>query len=65
MEEYVAGVKSALVIKIFGNDLQQLEQLADQTAAAIENIRGVEDVNVFRSIGLPELQIKLDESRKE
>jgi len=63
VEEYVAGVKSALVIKIFGNDLQQLEQLADQTAAAIENIRGVEDVNVFRSIGLPELQIKLDESR--
>jgi len=63
VEEYVAGVKSALVIKIFGNDLHHLEQLADQTAAAIENIRGVEDVNVFRSIGLPELQIKLEESR--
>lgn len=63
VEEYVAGVKSALVIKIFGDDLQQLEGLADQTAAAIKDVRGVEDVNVFRSIGLPELQIKLEESR--
>ncbi|MDR2466339.1 MAG: CusA/CzcA family heavy metal efflux RND transporter [Prevotellaceae bacterium] len=63
VEEYVAGVKSSLVIKIFGNDLHRLETLADQTAAIIRNIRGVEDVNVFRSIGLPELQIKPDESR--
>lgn len=63
VEEYVAGVKSSLVIKIFGNDLHQLEDMADQTAAAIRGVSGVEDVNVFRSIGLPELQIKLEESR--
>lgn len=63
VEEYVAGVKSSLVIKIFGNDLEQLEGLADETAATIKNIQGIEDVNVFRSIGLPELQIRLDESR--
>ena len=63
VEEYVAGVKSALVIKIFGNDLHQLEDLADQTAATIKEIHGIEDVNVFRSIGLPELQIKLEESK--
>ncbi len=63
VEEYVAGVKSSLVIKIFGSDLYQLEEVADQTAAAIRPIQGVEDVNVFRSIGLPELRIKLEESR--
>ncbi|MBD8349641.1 MULTISPECIES: efflux RND transporter permease subunit [unclassified Dysgonomonas] len=63
VEEYVAGVKSSLVIKIFGNDLHQLEDLANQTAASIKGIKGIEDVNVFKSIGLPELQIKLDETR--
>ncbi|PQL90466.1 efflux RND transporter permease subunit [Apibacter adventoris] len=63
VEEYVAGVKSSLVIKIFGNDLQKLEKLADQTASIIQKVNGVEDVNVFRSIGLPELQIRLSESR--
>lgn len=63
VEEYVAGVKSSLVIKIFGSDLHQLEDLANQTAATIKKVRGVEDVNVFRSIGLPELRIKLEESK--
>ena len=63
VEEYVAGVKSSLVIKIFGNDLLELESLASQTAETIKGIRGIEDVNIFRSIGLPELQIKLEESR--
>lgn len=63
VEEYVAGVKSSLVIKIYGDDLYQLERLADSTASVIKDIKGIEDVNVFRSIGLPELQIKLEESQ--
>ena len=63
VEEYVAGVKSALVIKIFGNDLYTLEAAADSVAGVIKGVRGVEDVNVFRSIGLPELQIKPLESK--
>jgi len=63
VEEYVAGVKSALVIKIFGNDLNELEATADKTAGVIRNVRGVEDVNVFRSIGLPELQIIPQEAK--
>jgi len=63
VEEYVAGVKSALVIKIFGNDLHELETIADKIAKIIQNIRGIEDVNVFRSIGLPELQVKPQEAK--
>ena len=63
VEEYVAGVKSALVVKLFGSELFQLEELADRVAGIIREVRGVEDVNVFRSIGLPELQIRFDEGR--
>ena len=62
VEEYVAGVKSALVIKIFGNNLHQLDTIAERTAETIRKVRGVEDVNVFSSIGLPELRIKPRES---
>ncbi|MDR0332197.1 MAG: CusA/CzcA family heavy metal efflux RND transporter [Dysgonamonadaceae bacterium] len=61
VEEYVAGVKSSLVIKIFGHDLFQLEDLADKAADAIRDVRGIEDVLVYRSVGLPELQIKPQE----
>ncbi len=63
VEEYVAGVKSSLVIKIFGNDLFQLEDLARQVSDVIRDVRGVEDINVYKSVGLPELQIKLEEDR--
>jgi cobalt-zinc-cadmium resistance protein CzcA len=63
VEEYVAGVKSALVVKVYGNDLATLEHTADSISAAISNVRGVEDINVFRNIGIPELRIKLSEAK--
>jgi len=63
VEEYVAGVKSSLVVKIFGDDLFQLEKYADEVANSIRHVKGIEDLNVYRNIGLPELRIKLDESR--
>ena len=61
VEEYVSGVKSSLVVKIFGYDLEELEDLAAQTADAIRGVDGVEDVNIFASLGLPELQIIFNE----
>jgi cobalt-zinc-cadmium resistance protein CzcA len=63
VEEYVAGVKSSLVIKIFGDDLFELEKYADQVADNIRNVEGITDLNVYRNIGLPELRIKLNESK--
>lgn len=59
VEEYVAGVKSSLVVKIFGDDLFGLEKYANRVAASIRNVRGIEDINVYRNIGLPELRIQL------
>lgn len=61
VEEYVAGVKSSLVVKIFGDDLFELEKYADQVANSIRDVEGIEDLNVYRNIGLPELRIDFDE----
>ncbi|MBY5958053.1 CusA/CzcA family heavy metal efflux RND transporter [Membranicola marinus] len=63
VEEYVAGVKSSLVVKIFGEDLFQLEEYADQVADAIKDVEGIEDLNVYRNIGLPELRIQLHDNK--
>lgn len=63
VEEYVAGVKSSLVVKIFGNDLFQLEEYADEVADAIRDVQGIEDLNVYRNIGLPELRIQLHDHK--
>jgi len=63
VEEYVAGVKSALVIKIFGDDLFELEDLANDVANSIKDVKGIEDVNVYKNIGLPELRIQLHDHK--
>lgn len=63
VEEYVAGVKSALVVKIFGNDLFELEEYADEVADAIGDVAGITDLNVYRNIGLPELRIQLHDHK--
>ncbi|WP_433896708.1 efflux RND transporter permease subunit [Sphingobacterium mizutaii] len=63
VEEYVAGVKSSLVIKIFGDDLYQLEDYANQVSDVIGKVRGITDINVYKNIGLPELRIQLHDSK--
>lgn len=63
VEEYVAGVKSSLVIKIFGDDLYDLEKYANKMAQAISKVNGITDINVYKNIGLPELRIQLHDSK--
>ncbi|MGG5506681.1 MULTISPECIES: efflux RND transporter permease subunit [unclassified Myroides] len=63
VEEYVAGVKSALVIKIFGDNLFDLEQYATQVAQSIKDVPGITDLNIFKNIGLPELRISLSDTK--
>lgn len=63
VEEYVAGVKSPLAIKIFGNDLFELEEMAAKVANSIKDVKGIEDINVYKNIGLPELRIQLDDEK--
>jgi len=63
VEEYVAGVKSSLVIKIFGDDLYDLERYANKVAKSIEKVEGITDINVYKNIGLPELKIQLHDTK--
>jgi heavy metal efflux system protein len=60
LEEAVSGVKGALAVKIFGDDLKTLEAKADQIAAVMRDVRGVEDLGVFRVIGQPNLDFIVD-----
>lgn len=63
VEEYVAGVKSPLVVKIFGSDLYDLEHYANKLTASLAQVEGIVDLNVYKNIGLPELRIQLHDSQ--
>ncbi len=60
LEEAVSGVKGALAVKIYGDDLKTLEEKADEIAGVMRNIPGVEDLGVFRVIGQPNLNFTVD-----
>jgi heavy metal efflux system protein len=60
MEEAVSGVKGALATKIYGDDLKVLEAKSDEVVKIMSQIKGVEDLGVFRVLGQPNLNITVD-----
>jgi heavy metal efflux system protein len=60
LEEAVSGVKGALAVKIRGDDLKTLEEKGDEIANVMKNIRGVEDLGLFRVRGQPNLNFEVD-----
>ncbi len=60
VSELIAGVRSDVAIKLFGDDLDTLKKSADQIAAVVQKVPGAEDVKVEATTGLPQLQIKPD-----
>ena len=61
--EMIAGAKSDIVVKIFGEDLGTLSQNADAVASIVGQIDGVASVKVERVTGLP--QIVVDYNREK
>jgi heavy metal efflux system protein len=55
VEEAVSGVKGELAVKIYGDDLKTLEEKGNAIVSIMSNIRGVEDLGLFRVIGQPNL----------
>jgi cobalt-zinc-cadmium resistance protein CzcA len=60
MEEAVSGVKGQLATKIYGDELPVLEEKAQQVAAIMRKVNGIEDLGVFRVLGQPNLNVTVD-----
>src|SRR5690606_32322982 len=58
--ELIAGVRSDVAIKVFGEDLAELRELGEQIARVVRPIEGAEDVKVEQVTGLPVLTIRID-----
>ncbi len=60
MEEAVSGVKGELATKVYGDDLKVLEEKADQIVGAMQQVKGIEDLGVFRALGQPNINFEVD-----
>jgi cobalt-zinc-cadmium resistance protein CzcA len=63
MEEAVSGVKGELAIKVFGTNLKELEGKGDEIMAVMRNIKGIEDLGLFRLIGQPNLNLTVNRQK--
>jgi cobalt-zinc-cadmium resistance protein CzcA len=60
VEEALSGVKGANSVKLFGNDLQTLEETGRRVAKILGKVRGIENVGVFHIVGQPNFEIRID-----
>jgi cobalt-zinc-cadmium resistance protein CzcA len=60
MEEAVSGVKGELAVKLYGDDLRELEHKADEIQSQMAAVRGIADLGIFRIIGQPNLNYTVD-----
>src|SRR5579863_3053374 len=60
MEEAVSGVKGELAVKLYGDDLRTLEHKADQIQSVMAGVQGVGDLGIFRIVGQPNLNLRVD-----
>ncbi len=58
--EALSGVKGDNAVKIFGPDLDRLEQLATKTKNILQNISGIANVGVFHVQGVSHLEFRVD-----
>ena len=63
VEEGLSGVKGANSVKIIGPDLATLERLAEQAMHEMAGVRGVTDLGIFRVLGQPNLNIRVDREK--
>lgn len=60
VDEMVSGVRSDVAVKIFGDDLDKLRELAGEIARVAGSIQGSQDIRIERISGQQYLSIEID-----
>jgi cobalt-zinc-cadmium resistance protein CzcA len=63
VDEAETGLKSALAVKVFGADLNTLQQKGKAIKKVLAGVRGITDVTLVQELGQPSLSIKIDRAK--
>lgn len=61
--ELMTGIKQDVAVKIFGENMDSLRNLADRVASAVRKIDGLTNPQVERVSGLPQITVQYDRAR--
>lgn len=62
-DELISGINAQIAVKVFGENQQALQRLAEEIRTAMSGVRGVEDLAVEQVAGEEHLEIALDRDR--
>ncbi|MEP0886037.1 efflux RND transporter permease subunit, partial [Trichocoleus sp. ST-U3] len=60
MDEVLSGVRSAIAVKIFGPDLEQLRTIGQQVNDVMKTVEGIVDLQLEPQVPIEQIQIKFD-----
>lgn len=60
--ELIAGVRSDVAVKVYGDDFEKLQTTAEKIAGILKTIKGAADIKVAQTDGLPVLEVKIDKA---
>ena len=59
LDHLLSGVRAQIALKIFGQNLDQLRNVAADVEAAMQSVPGVVDLQIEKQVLIPQLQIEL------
>ncbi len=63
VNDMIGGAHSPLVIKIFGDDLNELRDIGGQIVRVLYSIQGTSSASLFQEPPIPQMEIKLDREK--
>jgi nickel/cobalt tolerance cation efflux system protein len=60
MDEVLSGVRSAIAIKVFGSNLEELRRLGSEVETAVSDIEGLVDLQLEPQVPIRQLQIQFN-----
>ncbi|MGC1730307.1 MAG: CusA/CzcA family heavy metal efflux RND transporter [Steroidobacteraceae bacterium] len=63
VDEAETGLKSALAVKVFGADLNTLQQKGKAIKRILERVRGIRDITLVQELGQPSLTLSINRAR--
>lgn len=60
IEELISGVRATLALKLYGNELAELDRLSATMKEVLSSVTGVADLSLEANIGKPQVRIKVD-----
>jgi cobalt-zinc-cadmium resistance protein CzcA len=61
--ELISGVRSDVAVKVFGDDMDELNRSAERVLAILQSVPGAVEAKVEQTTGLPVLTVRIDRAR--